>query len=73
MRRSSTQWRKLRMKNMADLIIFATSPACCGYVPVKRLGTPEDMAHATLFLLSDNADYITGVDIPVDGGLLMKV
>lgn len=43
------------------------------YVPIKRLGTPEDMAQTTLFLLSDNAGYITGVDIPVDGGLLMKV
>lgn len=43
------------------------------YVPIKRLGTPEDMAKTTLFLLSDGAGYITGVDIPVDGGLLMKV
>lgn len=42
------------------------------YVPIKRLGSPEDMANATLFLLSDGAGYITGVDIPIDGGFLLR-
>ena len=42
------------------------------YVPIKRLGTPEDMANTTLFLLSDEASYITGIDIPVDGGFLLR-
>ena len=42
------------------------------YVPINRLGTPQDMANTTLFLLSDGAGYITGIDIPVDGGLLLK-
>jgi 3-oxoacyl-[acyl-carrier protein] reductase len=42
------------------------------YVPIKRIGTPEDMAQATLFLLSDHASYITGVELPVDGGLLLR-
>jgi len=42
------------------------------YIPVKRLGTPHDMASTTLFLLSDEASYITGVDIAVDGGLLLR-
>jgi 3-oxoacyl-[acyl-carrier protein] reductase len=41
-------------------------------IPLKRLGTPEDMANTTLFLLSDEAGYITGIDIPVDGGLLLR-
>lgn len=42
------------------------------FAPLGRLGTPGDMASATLFLLSDAASYITGVDLIVDGGLLMR-
>jgi NAD(P)-dependent dehydrogenase (short-subunit alcohol dehydrogenase family) len=38
-------------------------------VPMKRLGTPEEVAHAVLFLASSDASYITGVDLNVDGGL----
>lgn len=38
-------------------------------VPMQRQGTPWDVAEATLFLASDAAGYITGVDLRVDGGL----
>jgi NAD(P)-dependent dehydrogenase (short-subunit alcohol dehydrogenase family) len=37
-------------------------------IPLNRLGKPEDMAHMTVFLASDYADYITGQTICVDGG-----
>ena len=37
-------------------------------VPLGRLGTPRDVAQATLFLASDEAAYITGTTIVVDGG-----
>ena len=40
--------------------------------PIKRLGTPEEMAHAALFLVSPEASYITGVALPVDGGGAMS-
>ncbi len=38
--------------------------------PLGRLGTPEDVARAVLFLASDDAAFITGTDLPVDGGYL---
>lgn len=37
-------------------------------VPMKRMGTGWDTAHAALFLASDEAAYITGAILPVDGG-----
>lgn len=41
-----------------------------GRVPMQRFGTPTDVAAAVLFLLSDEASYINGVALPVDGGRL---
>ncbi len=37
-------------------------------VPMHKMATPMDVAHASLYLASDDASYITGVDIAVDGG-----
>jgi NAD(P)-dependent dehydrogenase (short-subunit alcohol dehydrogenase family) len=37
-------------------------------VPLRRIGTPQDIANAALFLASEEASYITGVDLLVDGG-----
>lgn len=39
--------------------------------PLRRLGEPEDVANAVAFLASDEADYITGLNMHVNGGLLM--
>jgi 3-oxoacyl-[acyl-carrier protein] reductase len=39
------------------------------HVPLGRLGRPEDMSAACLFLLSDQASYITGTELIVDGGV----
>lgn len=39
-------------------------------IPLKRGGTPEDIANLTLFLASDMSSYITGQTINVDGGML---
>jgi len=40
-------------------------------VPLSRLGSPEDVAHAVAFLSGDGASYITGQVLSVDGGLFM--
>jgi 2-hydroxycyclohexanecarboxyl-CoA dehydrogenase len=45
--------------------------AMAGYIPLKRLGRPEDVAPVVVFLASDAARYITGQVISVSGGLTM--
>ena len=42
-----------------------------GHIPLGRLGTPADVAHAVCFLASDLAGYVTGETIHVNGGMLM--
>jgi 3-oxoacyl-[acyl-carrier protein] reductase len=42
------------------------------HIPMGRVGAPRELAQAALFLLSDGASYITGIDLIVDGGILLK-
>jgi 3-oxoacyl-[acyl-carrier protein] reductase len=51
----------------------AAQEAAKTMVPAARLGTPEEMAAAAVFLCSDRAGYITGASLAVDGGLLRSV
>jgi acetoacetyl-CoA reductase len=41
-------------------------------VPVGRLGKPEEIARTVAFLAADDAGFITGANIPVNGGLFMS-
>jgi NAD(P)-dependent dehydrogenase (short-subunit alcohol dehydrogenase family) len=43
-----------------------------GMVPMGRFGTPEEVAAAALFIASDEASFITGVALPIDGGTLCR-
>jgi NAD(P)-dependent dehydrogenase (short-subunit alcohol dehydrogenase family) len=42
------------------------------FIPLNRVGKPEDISNASVFLLSDQASYITGTELIVDGGLTSK-
>lgn len=53
--------RILKNPRLADALIEQA--------PLRRLGTPEDIAKAALFLASDDAAYVTGTGLTVDGGM----
>ena len=46
--------------------------AVAAMVPLKRLGLPEDIAPAAVFLASDAASWVTGEILVVDGGMLVR-
>ena len=41
--------------------------------PARRVGTPEEIARAAEFLLSDQSSFITGIDLLVDGGVIASI
>ena len=58
-----------------ETAMFAEAPAemkqaIAARIPLGRMGQPDDVAAAAAFLLGDEARYITGADLAVDGGLL---
>jgi NAD(P)-dependent dehydrogenase (short-subunit alcohol dehydrogenase family) len=55
--------RTLQGRSPADLRLDSEA------YPIGRAGKPEDVAQAVLYLASDEASFVTGVDLPVDGGL----
>lgn len=61
--------------DMAELGLFESAEAAVGAVveqtPLGRLGEVADMADAVVFLASDQARFITGIGLPVDGGMGM--
>jgi len=57
--------------DMTDALGEAARTALLGQVPLGRLGTAEDIAHAVAFLASPQAGYITGETLHVNGGMYM--
>ena len=56
---------------MTDALNDKQRESILARVPAARLGTPEDIAAATVFLSSNEAGYITGQTIHVNGGMAM--
>jgi NAD(P)-dependent dehydrogenase (short-subunit alcohol dehydrogenase family) len=50
----------------------AAEQATTQHYPMKRIGTPKEMADTVCFLVSDRASFINGAHIVVDGGVLAK-
>jgi NAD(P)-dependent dehydrogenase (short-subunit alcohol dehydrogenase family) len=46
--------------------------AILSQLPLSRMGSVDDMVHAALFLLSDEASWITGQILAVDGGMVLR-
>ena len=39
-------------------------------IPMQKMGRPQDVANAALFLASEESQYITGTELSIDGGIL---
>ncbi len=57
--------------DMTDKLTDDTKEEFLKSIPLKRVGTPDDIANVVSFLVSDAASYITGQVIHVDGGMVM--
>lgn len=57
--------------DMTDKLNDAQRQAIMDFVPLKKIGTSDDVASAVVFLASDDAGYVTGHVLNVDGGMAM--
>lgn len=57
--------------DMTDQLTAEQQEAMSAMIPLEKLGTPEEVAKVVRFLASDDASYITGQTIHIDGGMVM--
>jgi 3-oxoacyl-[acyl-carrier protein] reductase len=57
--------------DMTSTLTEAQSQQMLERIPLGRMGLPEEVAHAVAFLVSEQAGYVTGATLPVNGGLYM--
>lgn len=57
--------------DMTDALTEEQKQAMLDMIPLARFGKPEDVAKVVRFLASDDADYITGQTVHIDGGMVM--
>ena len=63
-------FEKAKKLNISTDQVFDTMK---NQVPMKRIGNPEEFGFLASFLCSDKASYITGINIPIDGGLIKSL
>ena len=56
--------------NMTDVLKQEVKDEIAKNIPLKRMGTPQDVANVVKFLASEDSSYITGQVISVDGGMI---
>ena len=56
---------------MTDVLKQEVKEEIAKNIPLRRMGTPEDVANVVKFLAGEQSSYITGQVINVDGGMLM--
>ncbi len=66
---STEVWRSYHDSAQGSYEEFLTQSAEFYGVPMKRLGTPQEIVNVVLFLASDAASYVTGTQVDVDGGM----
>jgi 3-oxoacyl-[acyl-carrier protein] reductase len=59
------------VSNMTDVLTDSQKDAIMQKIPLKKLGSPDDVANVVTFLASPDSSYITGQTIHVNGGMLM--
>ncbi|SHI81359.1 3-oxoacyl-[acyl-carrier-protein] reductase [Geosporobacter subterraneus DSM 17957] len=57
--------------DMTEVLSEEVKESLMTHIPMKQLGTPDDVANVVAFLCSENARYITGQVLNVDGGMVM--
>lgn len=57
--------------DMTDVLTEEQKEKMLAMIPLERLGSPEDVANVVRFLVSDDASYMTGQTLHIDGGMVM--